>query len=85
MTEQKRQCKDCEYYVTGGYGRPTCHFNPPTVSGDHQSGSFPKTSDTLFCSKWEPKWHENQILREAWEEFLMVHKLITCGEENDKT
>lgn len=82
MTTPKRQCNTCEYYFKSvDYSSPYCQFNPPMVSGDHQTGRFPYTEDHSFCSKWEPIWIDNPVLKDAWEEFLMVHKLITCGEE----
>lgn len=86
MTLQKRrQCKTCEYYVVDNiaYRDPTCNYYPPKIYGDSGYGKFPSTTENKFCSKWEPNWHENPQLKAAWEEFMLVHKLITCGEEKN--
>lgn len=82
MKNLERSCITCEYrHKHSKYSSPVCRYNPPTVSGDHQHGRFPETYDEAYCSKWEPKWIENPVLQEAWEQFLMVHKIITSGEE----
>lgn len=76
-----RKCSDCEYFRKPSYGSGYCHFNPPTVSGDYQSGRFADTSIDDFCSKWEPKWDENDMINKAWDEFLLVVKLSRGDKE----
>jgi len=79
---ERRKCKDCEYfYNTSKYSLGKCHYNPPAISGEHQSGRFPEVYEESYCSKWEPRWHDNPVLREAWREFLLVRKLIISGED----
>ena len=63
---EKRRCDYCEYYCKrSSYSPAKCLFNPPRVSGEHNTGKFPDTHDDHFCSKWEPKWHENSSIQEA--------------------
>lgn len=77
-----RACKDCEYYKKrGSFSSPKCHFNPPTVSGDHQSGKFPEIDDDDYCSKWQPIWDENPMISRAWKEFQTIAKLSRGDEE----
>ena len=79
---ERRKCKDCEYYhKKSHYSSSTCQYNPPVAMGENQRGRFPTTSDNDYCSKWEPIWHKNPLIREAWNEFILVRKLITSGEE----
>ena len=79
---ERRRCKTCEYYVKKStYRSGECFFNPPQVSGESQHGQFPNVDEDAYCSKWEPIWHENPQIREAWNEFILVRKLITSGEE----
>ena len=82
---ETRRCKDCEYYRKDIDWQPgNCYFNPP-ASGAQQTDRFPHVNEDGFCSKWEPIWHKNPILWDAWKEFVLVRKLITSGEENEKT
>lgn len=81
---EKRKCNTCEYYETGDrYEGPKCHVSPPKIYGERGYSTFPSTDKNSFCSKWEPIWHENPQLKAAWEEFILVHKLITCGEDEE--
>ncbi len=83
---ERRRCKTCEYRMKkSDYDDTNCHFNTPKIFGDRGFTKFPTVQDDDFCSHWEPKWHENQQIKEAWNEFIIVHKLITSGEEDEKT
>jgi len=79
---KKRRCLDCEYYfLRHGYsGR--CHYHPPRYSGVGETSRLPATSGDSYCSKWEPKWDDNEMIAQAWKDFLLVHKLVTGG-KND--
>lgn len=79
---KKRQCLDCEYYfLRPGYlGR--CCYHPPRYSATGDTSRLPSTSEDSYCSKWEPKWEDNEMIAQAWEDFLLVHKLVTGG-KND--
>ena len=79
---KKRQCMDCEYYrIRHGYsGR--CHYHPPRYSGTERTSRLPATPEDSYCSKWEPKWDDNEMIAQAWKDFLLVHKLVTGG-KND--
>jgi len=79
---KKRLCLDCEYYYipTGYSGR--CRYYPPIYSGQSGTSMLPHTAEDSYCSKWEPKWDDNEMIAQAWEDFLLVHKLITGG-KND--
>ena len=75
---KKRQCSDCEYYynLEPGYtGR--CRYNPPRFSGATRTSRLPSTEEDSYCSKWEPKWDDNEMVAQAWKDFLLVHKLVT--------
>ena len=82
---ERRKCKTCEYRMQKPGYDIKCHFSGPRIYGDRGFTRFPTVEDDDFCSHWEPKWHENQQIREAWNEFMIVHKLITSGEENEET
>ncbi len=80
---KRRKCINCEYHLNkSNYGRGKCYFNIPTTF-QYESGTFPTVDDDDFCSYWEPKWNDNELIKQAWQEFIMVHKLITSGENND--
>lgn len=79
---KKRQCVNCEYYyVKRGYSGKCC-YHPPRFSGSQGSSRLPSTSEDSYCSNWEPKWDDNEMIAQAWEDFLLVHKLVTGGKEN---
>ncbi len=79
---EKRRCDQCEYYEKiGVVARPTCMRKPPKYYVD-RGYRRPEIKDDTYCHKWEPKWSDNPVLAEAWLQFKMVHKLITCGEKD---
>ena len=78
---EKRKCKTCEYYEAVEYQKyGACCFDIPQVTSNNGAGGFPKVTENRFCSHWEPIWHDNPIIAEAWKQFKMAHKLITAGE-----
>ncbi len=79
----RRRCETCEYYFKRYRSSAKCYFNPPQISGEHNSGRFPSVDKDDFCSKWEPNWHENEQIREAWNQFVMVRKLIIGIEDEE--
>lgn len=72
---ERRKCEDCEYYDD-----ERCYFNPPQFAGSHIDPEQPNVHENSYCSNWEPRWHDNLMLKEAWEQFMMVHKIITSGD-----
>ncbi len=79
---KKKQCLDCEYYfLKPGYSGRCC-YHPPRYSATRNTSRLPATSEDSYCSKWEPKWEDNEMIAQAWEDFLLVHKLVTGG-KND--
>lgn len=80
-----RACKDCEYYqpmrhynTNVPYENGSCHFNPPTVAAGNTTGlksDLPDVKETSYCSKWEPVWHDSEVLNKAWNEFLLIQKM----------
>ena len=78
---ERRRCKDCEYYFREPKRSGRCYFNPPLTVDEYDHGQVPIVSENSFCSKWEPRWDDNPVLREAWNEFILVRKLITSGED----
>ena len=79
---ERRKCNTCEYGMNKSQRDDRrCYFETPRVYGDRGYAKFPTVGDDDFCSHWEPTWSDNPVLREAWNEFMIVHKLITSGEE----
>lgn len=79
---KKRQCLDCEYYYKRAGYNGRCRYYPPTYLGSGHIGSLPQVNENSYCSKWEPKWDDNEMIAQAWEDFLLVHKLVTGGKDN---
>ncbi len=74
---ERRRCEGCEYFDNSATYSTYCRYNPPMISGDHQSGKFPQVDKDSYCSKWEPKWDDNPVIAEAWELFQATVKLAT--------
>jgi len=79
---KKRQCLGCEYYYKASGYSGRCRYYPPKFSGSQGTSRLPSTEKNSYCSKWEPKWDDNEIISQAWEDFLLVHKLVTGGKDD---
>lgn len=80
---KKRQCLDCEYYYRRDGYNGRCLYHPPKYLGaGHTGGNLPHVDEDSYCSKWEPKWDDNEMIAQAWKDFLLVHKLVTGGKDD---
>ncbi len=79
---KKRRCIDCEYYDKKDNWQGYCLYHPPKFSGAQGASRLPKTSEDAYCSTWEPKWDDNEMVARAWEDFLIVQKLVTGGKKD---
>lgn len=78
-----RRCKDCEYYneipsIYSSSSAGDCFFNPPTVAAGSTTGlksKCPTVEADHYCSKWEPKWSDSEMLSKAWSDFQLVLKM----------
>ena len=78
--KQLKKCITCEHYHERQTGIATCHINPAVTDGSY---NFPKVLADQFCSKWKPKWTENETITKAWKEFQMIVKLAEVRKEDD--